>query len=190
MLEHLCRLFETLQQIFVYLHQLGVRLRDPSEWGTVSFQVMDCLVSPYVFAYALYLSCISLRRHAGRSPRAAFEGTHQVVLSALAQSEALCNRVWPRHMTDLIHDKIQDEFQYARAGQSFFPICKCHVSIEYLLPGKVIVQSFHELNDYADSMIILHPSRKNDGTGPLAVCLFGGYWNQFIVDLRYRLFDL
>ncbi|KAF8809823.1 hypothetical protein BYT27DRAFT_7135629 [Phlegmacium glaucopus] len=143
------RLFATLQQIFEYLHQLGVRLRDPSEWGTVSFQVMDCLVSPYVFAYALYLSCISLRRHAGRSPRDVFEGTHQVVLSALAQSENLCKRVWPMEMTDLIRDKIQDEFRYARSGL-------------------IVVQSFHELNEYVESMIILHPSRKKDGTGPLA----------------------
>lgn len=143
------RLFTTLQQIFVYLHQLAVRLRDPSEWGTVSFQVMDCLVSPYVFAYALYLSCTSLRRHAGRSPRDVFEGTHQVVLSALTQSEALCNRVLPMNMTDLIREKIQDEFRYAHAGV-------------------VIVQSFHELNEYVDAMIILYPSRKKDGTGPLA----------------------
>ena len=40
-----------------------------------------------------------------------------------------------------------------------------------LLLGLVIVQSFHELNDYAESMIVLHPSRKRDGTGPLTVCI-------------------
>lgn len=85
---------------------------------------MGCLVSPYVFAYALYLRCISLRRHASRSPRNAFETTHQVVLSALAQSEIVCNRVLPINMTDLIRDKIQDEFSYTRAGQ-FFVTCCC-----------------------------------------------------------------
>ena len=44
------------------------------------------------------------------------------------------------------------------------------LSMIFLL-GLVIVQSFHEINEYADSMIILHPSRKRDGTGPLSVCL-------------------
>jgi hypothetical protein len=86
-------------------------------------------VSPYVFAYALYLSCISLRRNAGRSPRDVFEATHQVVLSALAQSEALCKLVYPMNMTDLIRDKIQDEFKYARAGRSFSNIWPSAVSL-------------------------------------------------------------
>jgi len=77
-------------------------------------------------------------------------------------------------MTDLIRDKIQDEFRYARSGESSFSICgqpRCpHWRYPHL--GLVIVQSFHELNEYAESMIILHPSRKKDGTGPLAVCKF------------------
>ena len=93
-----------------------MRLRDRTEWGTVSFQVIDCSESPYISAYALYISCVSLRRYAGRSPRDVFETTHQAILSALTQSEKLCNRVWPMNMTDLIRNKIQDEFQYARAG--------------------------------------------------------------------------
>ena len=149
-----------------------MRLRDRTEWGTVSFQVIDFSESPYISAYALYISCVSLRRYAGRSPRDDFETTHQVVLSALAQSENLCNRVWPTNMTDLIRNKIRDEFQYARAGQSFFSICgQYRVLIDDFVLGLVIVQSFHEINEYAESMIVLHPSRKRDGTGPLTVCL-------------------
>ena len=121
-------------------------------------------------AYALYISCVSLRRYAGRSHCDSddFETAHKVVLSALAQSENLCNRVWPMNMTDLIRNKIQDEFQYARAGQSFSICGQCLIN-DFLL-GLVIVQSFEELNKYADSMIVLQPSRKNDGTGPLTVC--------------------
>ena len=45
----------------------------------------------------------------GCSPRDDFETTHQVVL-ALAQSENLCNRVWPMNMIDLICNNIQDYF--------------------------------------------------------------------------------
>lgn len=142
------RLLATSQQIFGHLRQLGVRLRDRTEWGTVSFQVADCAESPYISAYAFYISCVALRRYAACSPRDVFESTHQDLLSALAQSEKICNGVWPRNMTDLIRNKIQDEFQYVRAGL-------------------VIVQSFHELNEYAESMIILLPSRKQDGTGPI-----------------------
>lgn len=115
------RLFASLQQIFGYLHHHGVRLRDPSEWGTMSFQPpSQAMVSPYVSAYALYLSCISFRRNAARSPRDAFEGIHQAIFSALTQSENLCNRVVPVGMTDLIRDKIRDEFSCARAGRSFW----------------------------------------------------------------------
>ena len=146
-----------------------MRLRDRTEWGT--FQVVDFSESPYISAYALYISCVSLRRNAGRSRRDDFETTHQVVLSALTQSENLCNRVWPTNMTDLIRKKIQDEFQYAHAGQSFSICGQCCVLIDDFLLGLVIVQSFYEINEYADSMIILHPSRKKDGTGPLSVCL-------------------
>jgi hypothetical protein len=148
-----------------------VRLRDRTEWEAVSFQVVDFSESPFISAYALYISCVSLRRYAGRSHRDDFETAHQVVLSALAQSENLCNRVWPMNMTDLIRKKIQDEFQYAHAGQSVVSICgQCRVLIDPFLLGLVIVQSFHEINKYAESMIVLHPSRKKDGTGPLTVC--------------------
>ena len=147
-----------------------MRLRDRTEWGSVSFQVTDFSESPFISAYALYISCVSLRRYAGRSPRDDFETTHQVVFSALAQSENLCNRVWPINMTDLLRNKIQDEFQYARAGQSFSICAVCRVLIDDFLLGLVIVQSFHELDKYAESMIVLHPSRKKDGTGPLTVC--------------------
>jgi hypothetical protein len=92
-----------------------------------------------------------------------------VVLSALAQSENLCNRVWPINMTDLIRKKIQDELQYSHAGQSFFSICRVLLIDDFLL-GLEIVQSFHDLNKYAESMIILYPSREKDGMGPLTVC--------------------
>ena len=147
-----------------------MRLRDRTEWETVSFQVIDFSESPFISAYALYISCVSLRRYAGRSHRDDFETAHQVVLSALAQSENLCNRVWPMNMTDLIRNKIRDEFQYARAGQFFSIYGQCRVLIYDFLLGLVIVQSFHELNKYAESMIVLYPSRKKDGTGPLTVC--------------------
>lgn len=149
-----------------------MRLRDRTEWEAASFQVVDFSESPFISAYALYISCVSLRRYAGRSHREDFETAHQVVLSALAQSENLCSRVWPMNMTDLIRKKIQDEFQYAHAGQSFSICGLCRVLIDDFLLGLVIVQSFYELNKYAESMIILHPSRKKDGTGPLAVCPF------------------
>jgi len=142
------RLLGTLQQVFGHLRPLGVRLRDRTEWGTVSFQGVEFAESPYISAYALYISCVSLRRYAGRSPRNVFEAAHRAILSALTQSEKLCNSVWPINMTHLIRSKIQDEFRHARAGL-------------------VIVQSFHELNEYAESMIILLPSRKQDGTGPI-----------------------
>jgi hypothetical protein len=108
-----------------------------------------------------------------------------VVLSALAQSENLCNRVWPMNMTDLIRNKIQDEFQYARAGQSFSICGQCRVLIDDFLLGLVIVQSFQELNKYAESMIVLHPSRKKDGTGPLTVCI-----SPLTMELVYLFFDL
>ena len=73
-------------------------------------------------------------------------------------------------MTDLILSKIQDEFQNARAGQSFSICGLCRVPIDDLLLGLVIVESFYELDKYAEAMIVLYPSRKKDGTGPLAVC--------------------
>ncbi|KAF8153923.1 hypothetical protein B0H34DRAFT_719590 [Crassisporium funariophilum] len=138
-----------LRKIFAYLHRLGRRLRDPSQWESVSFQNIDCSVSSYVFAYALYLSCISLRRNASRSPRDVFESTHMVILSALTQSEALCDRVIPIDVTSLIRGRIQNELELARLGL-------------------VLVKAFHELNEHADSMLILQPSKEADGTGPLA----------------------
>ena len=67
-----------------------------------------------------------------------------------------------------------DEFKYALAGQSNLSICgPCRVLIidDFLL-GVAIVQSFHELNRYPESMIVLHPSRKKVGTGLLMVCPF------------------
>ena len=42
--------------------------------------------------------------------------------------------------------------------------------IDDFLLGFVMVQSFHKLNKYAESVIVLHPSRKKDGSGPLTVC--------------------
>ena len=147
-----------------------MRLRDRTEWEAVSFQEIDFSESPFISAYALYISCVSLRRYAGRSHLEDFETAHQVVLSALTQSEDLCDRVWPMNMTDLIRNKIRDEFQYAHAGQSFLICGQYRVLIDDFLLGLVIVQSFHELDKYAESMIVLHPSRKKDGTGPLTVC--------------------
>lgn len=41
----------------------------------------------------------------------------------------------------------------------------------FMIIGHVIVQLFRELNEYAESMIVLLPSQKNDGAGPLTVCL-------------------
>ena len=133
------RLPATLQQIFVHLRLLGVRLRDPTEWGTVS--------SPYISAYALYISCVSPCLYAGRSPSGYFATTHQAVLSALAQSEDICNRVWPTNVTDLIRI-------------NWISICSCWsvlldiwpmpTFIDDFLLGLVIVQSFHELKEYAE----------------------------------------
>ena len=42
--------------------------------------------------------------------------------------------------------------------------------IDDFLLGLVIVQSFHELDEYAESMNFLHLSQKKDGSGPLMVC--------------------
>ncbi|KAF8955794.1 hypothetical protein BDZ97DRAFT_1855307 [Flammula alnicola] len=139
----------TLRQIFIYLSHLGMRLRHPSEWGSVSFQTIDCSASSFVFGYALYLSCISLRRNASRSPRDVFESTHKVILSALTQSEALCDRVFPVEMTCKLRQGIQEEFELSRHGL-------------------VMVQSFNELHNHANSMLVLQPSREEDGSGPLA----------------------
>jgi hypothetical protein len=180
-----------LQQIFIHLRQLGARLRDRAEWETVSrsFQVIGFSESPFISAYALYISCVSLRRYAGRSHCDDFETAHQVVLSALAQSENLCNRVWPMNMTDLIRNRIRDEFQYARAGQSFSICGQCLID-DFLL-GLVIVQSFQELNKYADSMIVLQPSQKKDGTGPLTVCPSPPLTMELVYSFfRSRLFVL
>jgi len=141
-------LLHTLRDIFIYLSRLGMRLRHPSDWGSVSFQTIDCSASSFVFGYALYLSCISLRRNASRSPREVFESTHKVILSALAQSEALCNRVLPVEMTYRLRGSIDEEFELARHGL-------------------VIVQSFNELQEHANAMLVLQPTVARDGTGPV-----------------------
>lgn len=72
-------------------------------------------------------------------------------------------------------------------------LAKRRVPIEDFLLGIAIVQSFHELNEYAESMIILHPtSARKNGTGPLAVCLslaiVGGI-GLLIFDPGYSFFD-
>lgn len=115
----LVRMLRTSREIFIYLSHLGTRLRSSSEWGSVSFQTIDCTASSLVFAYALYLSCISLRRNASRSPPDVFQTTHKVILSALAQSEALCERVYPVEVTIPLRCCIAQEFELARHGLCF-----------------------------------------------------------------------
>ena len=106
--------------MFIYLSLLGTRFRHPSEWGNVSFQTIDCSASSIVFAYALYLSCASLRRNeCRRSPRDVFESTHKVILSTLDQSEALCDRVKPVEITWLLRKSMRQEHQLAILGQYF-----------------------------------------------------------------------
>jgi hypothetical protein len=141
------RLLHELRLIFNYLAHVGERLRDPTEWG-FSFRTIDCKASSFVFGYALYLSCISLRRNASRSPRDVFESTHKVILSALTQSEALCDRVYPVEVTHLLRQSIHQEFELAHNGL-------------------VLVRSFSELDEYANSMLVLQPSEKEDGSGPV-----------------------
>ncbi|PPR00808.1 hypothetical protein CVT26_012449 [Gymnopilus dilepis] len=142
-------LLRSVRQIFIYLSQLGTRLRHPSEWGNVSFQTIDCSTSPFVFGYVLYLNCISLRRHAGRSPRDVFESTHKVALTALAQSETLCKLVLPREMVHRLRASVDAETDLAKHGL-------------------ILVQSFHELQVNANAMDILRPITATDGTGPIA----------------------
>lgn len=105
--------------MFIYLSLLGTRFRHPSEWGSVSFQTIDCSASSIVFAYALYLSCTSLRRNECRSPRDVFESTHKVILSTLDQSEALCDRVKPVEITWLLRKSMRQEHQLAVLGEYF-----------------------------------------------------------------------
>lgn len=109
-------LHRTLRAIFVYLGHLGSRFRHPLGWDSVSFQTIDCSASSFVFGYALYLSCTSLRRNASRSPSDVFETTHNVIFSALGQSQALCDRVRPVEMTWLLRDSLQEEYELARLG--------------------------------------------------------------------------
>ena len=117
-------LLHDLRRIFNYLGLIGRRLRDPADCGGVSFQTIDCKASSFVFGYALYLSCVSLRRNATRSPRDVFESTHKVILSALAQAVALCDRVYPVEVTSLLRQSIHREFELAQHGErrriSFF----------------------------------------------------------------------
>jgi hypothetical protein len=111
-----CSLLHSLGEIFSYLGLLGARFRHPTDWGGVSFQTIDCSASSFVFAYALFLSCITLRRNACRSPRDVFESTHKVVLSALVQSTALCERVRPAEMTSLLMRSVAEEYSMAVDG--------------------------------------------------------------------------
>ena len=157
------RLLRTMREIFVYLSHLGMRLRHPSDWGSVSFQTIDCTASSFVFGYALYLSCISLRRNATRSPREVFESTHTVILSALMQSEALCARVFPVEMTYKLKKGILEESHLARDGMSVHPILFLFSSFIYQFPGLLLVHSFNELDDHAHAMTVLQPA-----SGPLA----------------------
>ncbi|KAF8900497.1 hypothetical protein CPB84DRAFT_1035813 [Gymnopilus junonius] len=90
-----------------------------------------------------------LRRNSNRSPREVFESTHKVILSALGQSEALCDRVSPVEMSFRLKTSIEQEFELARHGLT-------------------LVQSFHELQEHANAMAILRPLSETDGTGPLA----------------------
>lgn len=71
-------------------------------------------------AYVVYIALVFLRQYAYSllDDFDDFENIHDFVLLFLEYSEILCNRVWPVNMTDLIHNKIQDEIRYARAGQS------------------------------------------------------------------------
>jgi hypothetical protein len=41
--------------------------------------------------------------------------------------------------------------------------------IAQVTSGLVLVRSFYELNEYANSMLVLQPSEKQDGTGPVTV---------------------
>ncbi|KAF9545685.1 hypothetical protein CPC08DRAFT_823883 [Agrocybe pediades] len=140
---------QVMRKIFIYLGHLGTRLRHPSHWGSVSFQTIDCTASSIVFGYALYLSCLSLRRNASRSPREVFDSTHKVILSALVQSQALCERVYPVEMTYRLRESIDEEFALARYGLT-------------------IVHSFSELQQHAHSLEVLRPTREQDGSGPIS----------------------
>jgi len=141
------RLLATMPQIFGRLRQLGMRLRG----GHPLSPSLGMTQLPYMNAYSSYIASVTLRRTAS-SPLVDFhnfETAFETVLYVLGYSETLCNRVLPVHMTDLIHDKIQDEIQYALAGLG-------------------IVRIFRDLNKHAESMIVLLSSREKDGPGPLA----------------------
>ncbi|KAF9528846.1 hypothetical protein CPB83DRAFT_853835 [Crepidotus variabilis] len=141
-------LLNSLREIFVYLGLLGARFRHPTEWGGVSFQTIDCSASSFVFAYALFLSCITLRRNASRSPHDVFESTHKVILTALLQSTALCERVKPVEMTALLKKSIEEESVLA-------------------IHGLAVVEGFNQLDSQANSYVILEPHAYRDGTGPI-----------------------
>jgi len=145
-------LLRTLREIFIYLGLLGARFRHPSEWGNVSFQTIDCSASSLVFAYALYLSCTTLRRNASRSPCDMFENTHKVILSGLQQSKSLCDRVRPDEITWLLRKSIHREHELSILGLN-------------------IVQGFHGLHDYGDALAIFQ-QHIQDGTGPVSVRSF------------------
>ena len=90
---------------------------------------------PYMNAYTSYIASVTLRRTAS-SPLVEFnnfETALETVLYVLRHSETLCNRVSPVNMTDLIHDEIQDEIQYALAGPSFSICDWCSVLIFFYI---------------------------------------------------------
>jgi len=140
---------KTIREIFTYLSLLGTRFRHPSEWGNTSVQTIDCSASSYVFAHALYLSCASLRRNAIRSPRDGYETTHNVILAALDQAEALCDRVRPSEMTYLLRKSMCQERELAVVGLK-------------------VVQGFGDLMYYTDALVLFQSHVENDGTGPVA----------------------
>lgn len=97
----------SLHEFFVYLHELD-------EVGN-----KEAIRLPYISVYALYIGCSTLRRFAVYHDVETSLATHQKILLGLERAEMLCDHVWPANMTDLVHNKIQDELEYTRAGQSF-----------------------------------------------------------------------
>ena len=50
--------------------------------------------------------------------------------------------------------------------------------------GRVLVWSFHELDEHTNSMLVLQPSEKEDGTGPVTVrCFFWGARSKVTANL-------
>jgi len=141
-------LLRTIRGTFMYLGHLAARFRHPSEWSSVSFQTIDCSATSFVFAYALYLSCTSLRRNATRSSCGVFESTHAVILTALEQSEALRAQVIPAEITWLLKESTDQERELAFLGLD-------------------LVQGFGDLHHYGDAFALFQQNVEKDGTGPL-----------------------